>query len=290
MCPRSRHGDGLLAGGGRFLGRRPKGSADHLGRIRGAIHFGFGTNSSRSTVTLGGAIHLASERLRQKVFELSAHLLECSPVDLELRDGSVGVVGVPGSRVPLSTVARHGRPGWNHARPSGMEAGLEETVYFEPATVTWTCAVHAAVVEVDVKVGQVRIDKYVIAHDCGVVINPMLVEGQIIGGAAQGLGGALLEEFNYDSEGQLLTGSFMDYLLPTATDIPDIELLHMCSPSPLNPLGVKGVGEGGAIGPPAVIASAVSDALAEFGLECNSTPVRAEEIVMTVRRQMRPIG
>jgi carbon-monoxide dehydrogenase large subunit len=167
-----------------------------------------------------------------------------------------------------------------------MEGGLEETVYFEPATVTWTGAVHAAVVEIDIKLGEVRIDKYVIAHDCGIVINPMLIEGQIIGGAAQGLGGALLEEFNYDAEGQLLTGSLMDYLLPTATDIPDIELLHMCSPSPLNPLGVKGVGEGGAIGPPAAIASAVSDALAEFGLECNSTPIRAEEIVMTIRRRM----
>jgi carbon-monoxide dehydrogenase large subunit len=269
-----------------FWGVDPKDVLVTLGDS-GAIHFGFGTNSSRSTVTLGGAVHMASVRLRQKVFELSAHLLECSPADLELRDGSVGVVGVPGARVPLTTVARHGRPGWNHARPSGMEGGLEETVYFEPATVTWTAAVHAAVVEIDIKIGQVRIDKYVIAHDCGVVINPMLIEGQIIGGAAQGLGGVLLEEFNYDAEGQLLTGSLMDYLLPTAMDIPEIELLHMCSPSPLNPLGVKGVGEGGAIGPPAAIASAVSDALAEYGLECNSTPIKPEEIVMAIRRHTR---
>jgi carbon-monoxide dehydrogenase large subunit len=164
-----------------------------------------------------------------------------------------------------------------------MEAGLEETAFFEPSTVTWSCAVHAAIVDVDIKTGHVKIDNYAIAHDCGTVINPMLVEGQIIGGAAQGLGGALLEEYYYDAEGQLLTGSFMDYLLPTASDMPPIELRHMHSPSPLNPLGVKGVGEGGAIGPPAAIANAVSDALAEFGIECNSTPIKPEFLVRAVQ-------
>jgi aerobic carbon-monoxide dehydrogenase large subunit len=115
-------------------------------------------------------------------------------------------------------------------------------------------------------------------HDCGVVVNPMLVEGQIHGGTIQGLGGALLEEFAYDSEGQLLAGSFMDYLLPTASDFPEIELIHQHSPSPLNPLGVKGVGEGSAISPPVVIANAVSDALAPFKMEFNSTPIRPEQI------------
>jgi carbon-monoxide dehydrogenase large subunit len=129
----------------------------------------------------------------------------------------------------------------------------------------------------------VTIENYAIAHDCGVVVNPLLLEGQITGGAAQGLGGILLEGFVYDSEGQLLTASLMDYALPRADDVPDFRLIHLHSPSPLNPLGVKGVGEGGAIGPPAAIANAVSDALAPFGAEFNETPLRAERIVKLAR-------
>ena len=123
-----------------------------------------------------------------------------------------------------------------------MPAGLEETYYYEPPTVTWSYATHAAIVDVDVKVGRIKIEKYAIAHDCGVVVNPMLVEGQIHGGTAQGLGGALLEEFAYDSDGQLLTGSFMDYLLPTASDIPHLDIIHLHHPSPLNPFGREGRG------------------------------------------------
>jgi carbon-monoxide dehydrogenase large subunit len=159
-----------------------------------------------------------------------------------------------------------------------MDAGLEETYYYEPPTVTWSYAVHAAIMEVDIKLGKVDIEKYVIVHDCGVVVNPMLVEGQIHGGTVQGLGGAMLEEFSYDPDGQLLTGSFMDYLMPTASDIPHLELFHQQSPSPLNPLGVKGVGEGSAIAPPVVIANGVSDALASFNAEFNSTPIKPEQI------------
>src|SRR6185437_5757144 len=166
--------------------------------------------------------------------------------------------------------------------PPGMPAGLEETYYYEPPTVTWSYATHAAIVDVDVKVGRIKIEKYVIAHDCGVVVNPMLVEGQIHGGTAQGLGGALLEEFAYDSDGQLLTGSFMDYLLPTASDIPHLDLIHLHHPSPLNPFGVKGVGEGSAIAPPVVIANAVSDALSHLKVEFNATPIKPEQIVRAV--------
>jgi len=244
-----------------------------------AIPIGFGTMASRSTVTLSAAIHYASERVREKVFAISSNLLECAAEDLELRDGGVGIVGVPGAMVSLAKVAAASRPGWDHARPDGVDAGLEHTFYFEPPTVTWSYAAHAAIVDVDIGTGRIKIEKYAIAHDCGVVVNPMLVEGQIIGGAAQGLGGALLEEINYDAEGQLLTGSFMDYLLPTASDIPDMTLIHQHSPSPLNPLGVKGVGEGGAIAPPVVIANAVSDALKPYGAEFNTTPVKPEQIV-----------
>jgi len=243
-----------------------------------AVSMGFGTIASRSTVTLSAAIHHASAPLREKVFAIAAKMLECAPEDLELRHGCVGIVGVPGNEVTLASVAKASRPGWDNGRPPGMPAGLEETYYYEPPTVTWSYATHAAIVDVDVKVGRIKIEKYAIAHDCGVVVNPMLVEGQIHGGTAQGLGGALLEEFAYDSDGQLLTGSFMDYLLPTASDIPHLDIIHLHHPSPLNPFGVKGVGEGSAIAPPVVIANAVSDALTPFKAEFNTTPVKPEQI------------
>jgi len=244
-----------------------------------AIAIGFGTMASRSTVTASAAIHHASARLREKVFAIAANLLECAPADLELRDGGVGVVGVPGAAVSLAKVAQAARPGWENPRPEGVEAGLEETYYWQPPTVTWSYAVHAAIVEVDRETGRVSIDNYAVAHDCGVVVNPMLVEGQIMGGTAQGLGGILCEAIAYDANGQLLTGSLMDYALPIASDIPAMQIVHQHSPSPLNPLGVKGVGEGGAVAPPAAIANAVCDALAHFGVEVNATPIRPDRLV-----------
>jgi carbon-monoxide dehydrogenase large subunit len=247
------------------------------------IPIGSGTFASRSTVTLSAAIHYASDRLRQKAFAIAANLLECAPADLELRDAGVGIVGVPGTTVSLARLAQAARPGWDHGRPQGVDAGLEETYYWEPSTVTWSSAAHAAIVEVDSETGRVTIDKYVIAHDCGVVVNPLLVEGQIAGGTAQGIGGILLEELAYDADGQLLSGSLMDYLVPTANDIPDMQMIHQHSPSPLNPLGVKGVGEGGAVAPPAAIANAICDALAPFGAEFNATPIKPERIVQAVR-------
>jgi aerobic carbon-monoxide dehydrogenase large subunit len=251
------------------------------------IPMGLGTIASRSTVTLSAAIHHASDRLRQKAFAIAANMLECAPADLELRDGGVGVVGVPGAGVSLAKLAQAARPGWDHARPQGIDAGLEETYYWEPPTVTWSYAAHVAIVEVDPEIGRVRIDKYVIAHDCGVVVNPLLVEGQIAGGTAQGIGGILLEELSYDESGQLLTGSLADYLVPTADDIPDMQMLHQHSPSPLNPLGVKGVGEGGAVAPPAAITNAICDALSPFGVEFNATPIKPEQIVKAFR-EARP--
>jgi aerobic carbon-monoxide dehydrogenase large subunit len=244
-----------------------------------AIAIGFGTMASRSTVTASAAIHHASVRLRDKVFAIAANLLECAPADLELRDGGVGVVGVPGAAVSLAKVAQAARPGWENPRPEGVEAGLEETYYWQPPTVTWSYAVHVAIVEVDRETGRVSIDDYAVAHDCGVVVNPMLVEGQIMGGTAQGLGGILCEAIAYDANGQLLTGSLMDYALPIASDIPAMRIVHQHSPSPLNPLGVKGVGEGGAVAPPAAIANAVCDALVPFGVEVNATPINPEQLV-----------
>ena len=243
-----------------------------------AIAIGFGTIASRSTVTLSAAIAGASERLRTKVFAIGANLLECAASDLELRRGGVGILGVPGAEVSLAAVAQAARPGWDNGRPQGLEAGLEETYYYEPPTVTWTYAVHVALVEVDIELGRMSLDKYVIAHDCGVVVNPMLVEGQIVGGAAQGIGGGMLEEFRYDADGQLLAGSLADYIMPTACEIPSMALIHRHSPSPLNPLGVKGVGEGGAIVPPVALANAICDALAPFKIELNRLPLKPEQI------------
>src|SRR5207237_2033495 len=181
-----------------------------------AIPIGFGTMASRSTVTVSAAIHHASERLRDRAFAIAANLLECAPADLELRDGGVGVVGVPGSSISLARLAQAARPGWDHGRPPGIEAGLEETYYWEPPTVTWSYAVHVATVEVDRDTGRVTIDKYVVAHDCGVVVNPMLVEGQVMGGIVQGLGGILSEAIAYDANGQMLSGTLLDYALPNA--------------------------------------------------------------------------
>lgn len=249
-----------------------------------AIPIGFGTMASRSTVTVSGAIHHASDRLREKVFAIAANLLECAPADLELRDGGVGVVGVPGATVSLAEIAQAARPGWDHGRPPGIDAGLAETYYWEPPTVTWSYAVHAAVVEVDQGTGRLTIEQYAIAHDCGVVVNPMLVEGQVMGGTAQGLGGILCEGIAYDAAGQLLTGTLMDYALPSAGDIPAMRVLHQHSPSPLNPFGVKGVGEGGAVAPPAAIANAVCDALAGFAFEINETPLKPERIVAAIHK------
>jgi carbon-monoxide dehydrogenase large subunit len=244
-----------------------------------AISIGFGTLASRTTVTLSAAIHGASAKLRSKVFSIAANLLECASTDLELRNGRVGIVGIPGAEVTLAKVAQASRPGWDHGRPAGVDAGLEETYYFEPPTVTWSYAAHAAVVEVDVETGQVRIEDYAVAHDCGVVVNPMLVEGQIVGGAVQGVGGALLESIAYSPDGQPLATTLAEYLLPTAEEMPRLTLMHQHSPSPLNPFGVKGVGEGGPIAPPAALANAIADALRPLRVEFNKTPIAPQHIV-----------
>ena len=244
-----------------------------------ALSMGYGTIASRSAVTASAAICEASERVKEKVFAIAAHLLETPETDLELRDGNVGVKGVPDMVVSLSQIAAAARPGWDGQRPDGVEPGLEATAYYEPPTVTWSYATNAAIVEIDRQTGVVRIEHYVSVHDAGVLINPAIADGQVKGGLVQGIGGALLEEIVYDENGQLLTGSFADYLLPTAAEVPPITVVHQETPSPLNPLGVKGLGEGGAIAPPVVIANAVADALRPFAAEFNATPIRWEDVL-----------
>lgn len=242
------------------------------------VTMGFGTIASRSTITASGAIEGATEKIKSKVFAIAADMLETGEADLEFRNGGVGVKGVPDMHLTFKEIASAARPGWGNKRPEGVEAGLEASSYYEPPTVTWAYAANAAIVEVDPETGRIAIERYVEVHDAGVLVNPGLADGQVKGGLVQGLGGGLFEELAYDDQGQLLTGSFADYLMPTASDVPPITVLHQETPSPLNSLGVKGLGEGGAIAPPVVIANAVCDALGEFKAEFNSTPLRWGEI------------
>src|SRR4029077_9637639 len=169
-----------------------------------------GTIASRSAVNSSAAIMLASEELRQKVTAIAGHVLECAVEDLQWRDGGVEVLGVPAMRMTLKKVAQAARPGWDHRRPPKVTPGLEATSYFEPPTVTWSYAVHAAIVELDRDTGIPSIYKYVVVHDAGVLINPELAEGQVLGGVVQGLGGGLLEEIVFDGQAQLVTGSLSD--------------------------------------------------------------------------------
>ena len=249
-----------------------------------AIAMGYGTIASRSTVNSSAAIILASQELQKKVKAVAGNVLECAIEDLELRDGKVMVRGIPAMSMTLTEVAQAARPGWDHKRPPNMPPGLETTAYFEPSTVTWSYAVHAAIVEIDRATGSPLILKYAVVHDAGVLVNPDLAEGQVLGGVVQGLGGALLEEIVYDDEAQLLTGSMADYLNsdrfgrtsdrnPASRVAITIELTRGERP-----------GEGGAIAPPVVVANAVCDALQPIGFEIFATPVRPEALVQAMLR------
>jgi carbon-monoxide dehydrogenase large subunit len=242
-----------------------------VGGDTAAIPFGVGTFASRSAVNAGSSIHEASGRVKDKIIAAAAALLEAAPADIEVTDGIVTVRGVPASATPIANVIRAAIP--TFARPGVASPDFEATVYHHQPTVTYTSAVHVAVVDVDPGTGAVSLVRYLVAHDCGKIINPVIVEGQIHGGVAQGVGGGLLEEMVYDEHAQLLTGTFMDYLVPTAMELPPIETVHLEYPSPRNPLGMKGIGEGGAISPPAAIANAVEDALAPWGVRVTRTPL-----------------
>ena len=242
-----------------------------IGGDTDAIPFGVGTFASRSTVLAGNAIHASAGALRQRLVRAAARLLEAAEPDLTVEASRVSVRGSPGRAVPFARIVQACLPTFQG--PAVVDADLEVTTYQGVPTVTYASAVHVAVVEVDAETGRVRLLRYVVAHDCGRVINPMLVDGQIHGGVAQGVGGGLSEEIAYDAAGQILTGSLMDYGLPRADELPFIETVHLEHPSPRNPLEVKGVGEGGAISPPAALANAIEDALAPFGARITEGPV-----------------
>jgi carbon-monoxide dehydrogenase large subunit len=227
--------------------------------------FGAGSWASRTTVVGGSAVHQAAAAVRERAVELAARILEAAPQDLDVRDGTVAVRGDPCAQVSLAELARAAEPASGHLRP-GEPAGLSARRRFEVSHMTYPYGAHAAVVAVDPGTGQVRVLRYLVAYEVGRAVNPTLVEGQLRGGVAQGIGGALFEEFGYDEDGQPQAITFIEYRLPTAAEVPPVDLL-VCqdAPSPGNPLGVMGAGEGGVSAAGAAVANAVRDALGLAG-------------------------
>jgi carbon-monoxide dehydrogenase large subunit len=261
------------------------------------FQWGVGTFASRGAVTAGNAMAVAAGMVAEKAKHIAANVLEANPADLELVDGRVRVKGSPERGVPLAAVAvlanpmRYAFGGGTEAatqfttRPrvgppllEGEQPGLEATGYFSPTGSTWASGCHAAYVRVDPKTFRLEVLKYVVVHDCGRVINPMVLEGQIEGGVAQGIGGAFYERLAYDDEGQLRNASFMEFLMPYATEVPAIEIDHIETPSPLNPLGIKGAGEAGVIPVGAVLAAAIEEALGVPITEMPLSPLKLFEL------------
>jgi carbon-monoxide dehydrogenase large subunit len=263
--------------------------------------WGVGTFASRTAVVSGNAVHKAAAAVRRQAAELAARILEADPEDIELADGEVGVVGAPAQGIEIGQLAAIANPlryafGEESAQaalytrrvyasqevplPDGTTPGLNAVEYYSPASGVFGFGMHAAVVEVDEATCDVRILDYVVGHDCGRVINPVIVEGQLYGGVAQGIGGALYERMAYDEDGQLLNASFMDFLMPYATELPEPVLFHTETPSPNNALGVKGVGEAGTIPVAGAIANAISDAI---GKPVDKMPISPSELFDMLR-------
>jgi carbon-monoxide dehydrogenase large subunit len=268
--------------------------------------YAVGTFASRAAVMSGSAVALAARRAREKALRIAAEALEADVEDLEVVDGVIGVKGAPGASIDLGTVAvlsnplRYafdeksrlatqfsvGDPG-RPPVPEGDEPGLEGKDFYSPERSTFAAGMHAVIVETDPDTAEIRILRYAVVHDCGRLVNPMIVEGQIHGGVAQGVGGALYERMVYDESGQLLNASFMDFLMPYVTEVPEsIEIDHLETPSPLNPLGIKGAGEAGVIPSAAVFAAAIEDA---EGIEIRSMPISPSEL-FALRQAQGPPG
>nr|WP_211660602.1 aerobic carbon-monoxide dehydrogenase large subunit [Modestobacter muralis] len=264
--------------------------------------FGYavGTFASRAAVVSGNAVALAAKGVREKALRIAAELLEADPGDLEIDEGLVQVKGTPGASIPLRTVAvlsnplryafdeaarqatQFAGPGDDSKPPIavGDSPGLEYTDYYSPLRSTFAAGAHAAVVEIDPATWEIDVVQYAVVHDCGNVVNPMIVEGQVQGGVAQGVGGALYERMAYDRDGQLQNASFMDFLMPYASEVPDVDIDHQETPSPLNPLGIKGAGEAGVIPGSAAIASAIEDAV---GRRIAAMPISPTELYDLMR-------
>jgi carbon-monoxide dehydrogenase large subunit len=238
------------------------------------VPLGQGGFASRQTVTAGSSVHLAAVAVREKALRVAAHLLETNQEDLVIREGRIEIAGAPGSGLHLRQIAEavSGVPGY--AMPGKFEPGLESTQNFMPSALTYGMGCHAVEVDVDIETCGIRILRYIVVNDSGRMINPMMVEGQIAGGVAHGIGNALFEWMGYDEQAQPVTTTFADYLLPSATEIPHIEIKPLDFPSPLNPLGVKGVGEVGVVPAGAAIISAVENALEPLGIQIEEIPLR----------------
>jgi carbon-monoxide dehydrogenase large subunit len=237
------------------------------------VSLGLGGFASRQTVTAGSSVMLAAKAVADKAKKVASHILEADENDLELQDGEVRVVGAPQLSVKLSEVARilQGAPGYGF--PAGVDPGLEANVNHRTDALAYANGCHACEVEVDVETGEVKIRRYVALQDSGILINPMMVDGQIHGGVAHAIGNALYEWMGYDDSAQPVTTTFADYLLPSATEIPMLDTLYKETRSPLNPLGVKGVGEAGTIPTAAALISAIEDALTPFNVQIGQYPL-----------------
>ena len=245
---------------------------------------GWGTYGSRTTAVSGAAVALSARKIKDKARELAAHLLEASADDIEYSDGRFFVRGSPDRAQSIQDIALMANVAWN--MPQGMEPGLEATTFYDPPNFTYPFGAHVALVEVDVNRGTIDLKRYIAVDDCGLQINPMIVEGQVHGGVVQGVGQALWEGAVYDENGQLLTGSMLDYALPRADVLPDLEVHSTSTPSPHHPLGVKGVGETGAIASTVTVYNAVIDALKPLGVQSIEMPLTPERVWRAIHQQV----
>jgi carbon-monoxide dehydrogenase large subunit len=248
-----------------------------------AFPLGIGAIASRTAVTAGSSVFQAATAVRKKAIKVASEMLEAAEHDLELADGKVHVVGAPGLSVSLGQIAAKLDGMSGIPMLPGVEPGLTATAYYEARKATFANGTHLAEVEVDIETGRTRITRYVVAHDCGRLINPMIVEGQVRGGVVHGIGNALFERMQYNENGEPVTTNYADYLLPTAPEVPRIEIVHFESPSPLNPIGVKGAGEGGTIPAAACVIAAIEDALKPFRITIAEHPVSPARIKELIR-------
>jgi len=245
------------------------------------VGYGMGTIASRVAAVAGPAVARSAAEVAQKAELVAAEMFECSPDDVALAAGRVFVKGVPDRSLSLGAVARAAVRSPVLANAGGP--GLSHCGFFYPGTVTWVFGAQGVVLEVDLETCTVSLIAHVAVHDCGRPINPTVVEGQLHGGMVQGIGSALMEELIHDGEGQLLTGTFMEYALPRADQVPPLEVGHLDFPSAINPLGIKGVGESGIIAPAAAIANAVEDALADYEVEVDKVPITSARLFEMLR-------
>ena len=243
---------------------------------------GWGTYGSRTTAVSGAAIAIASRKIKDKAKTLAAHLLEADAADIEYDDGKFFVKGSPDEHKTIQDIALMANVAWD--MPEGMEPGLEASAFYDPPNFTYPFGTHIAVVELDATTGQIELKKYVAVDDCGVQINPMIVEGQVHGGVVQGTGPVLWEGAVYDEDGQLLTGSLLDYAMPRADNFPDIEVLSTTTASPHHPLGVKGIGEAGTIGSTAAVYNAAMDALRPLGVDSVDMPLTPTKVWQAINQ------